>query len=315
LKLRWTSVAWSIVYLLLLFSLATPLAVITVFFILVPTVLLYSTLSRRLFLLHIVPAWILAAILFGSSGPIILLQALYFIIPSIVMGELYKKRAPAFRTVMMGAGTILVEFLLVLLISTVLFDFHLSWAIEDMINTMMDPFRNAADSTIGTGLGSNLVWSPEMIQQFSSLTVRMLPFTLIVCSLIMAAVTQAISRPTLGSMGLIVPKMPAFRNWRLPRSLIWYYLICLILNMLGGAAISEGFLGTILVNLTPLLQFLFMIQAASLFFFIAYQRKWNPVLPILLVIAMVFIPFLPLWIVGIADIAFPLRDMITKSKR
>ncbi|HEY4390404.1 MAG TPA: DUF2232 domain-containing protein [Paenibacillus sp.] len=311
-KLRWTSVAWSVVYLLLLLSLATPLAVITVFFLLVPTVLLYSTLSRRLFLLHIVPAWILAAIL---CGPTILLQALYFIIPSIVMGELYKKRAPAFRTVMMGAGTILVEFLLVLLISTVLFDFHLSWAIEDMINAAMDPFKNVADGSIGSGLGSSLVWSPEMIQQFSSLTVRMLPFTLIVCSLIIAAVTQAISRPTLGSMGLIVPKMPAFRNWRLPRSLIWYYLICLILNMLGGAAISEGFLGTILVNMTPLLQFLFMIQAASLFFFIAYQRKWNPVLPILLVIAMVFIPLLPLWIVGIADIAFPLRDMITKSKR
>ncbi|GGG08805.1 DUF2232 domain-containing protein [Paenibacillus aceti] len=307
-KLRWTSVAWSVVYLLLLLSLATPLAVVTVFFLLVPTVLLYSILSRRSFLLHIVPAWILAALL---CGPIILLQALYFIVPSIVMGELYKKRAPAFRTVMMGAGTILVEFLLVLLISTVMFNFNLSWAIEDMINTAMDPFRNMADSS----LGSSIVWSQEMIQQFSSLTVRLLPFTLIVCSLAISAVTQAISRPTLGSMGLIVPKMPAFRNWRLPRSLIWYYLIALLLELLGGAAIRQGFLGTIILNLIPLLQFLFMIQAASLFFFIAYQRKWNPVFPVLLVIVMVFIPLLPLWLIGIADIAFPLRDMITKSKR
>jgi uncharacterized protein YybS (DUF2232 family) len=306
LKLRWTSVAWSVVYLLLLLSLATPLTVVTIFFLLVPTVLLYTSLSRRLFLLYIVPVWIIAAILYG---PIILLQALYFIVPSIVMGELYKKRAPAFRTVMMGAGTILAEFLLLLLVSSVLFDFNLAWAIEDMINTAMQPFQNVADGSLGGGV----IWSPEMSQHFSSLTVRLLPFTLIVCSLIIAGVTQAISRPTLGSMGVIVPKMPAFRTWRLPRSLIWYYLIAVIVQLAAGTEATEGFLGTILLNLTPLLQFLFMIQAASLFFFIAYQRKWNAVLPILLVIVLIFIP--PLWIVGMIDIAFPLRYMITKSKR
>lgn len=305
-KLRWTSVAWSAAYLLLLLSLATPLTVITMFVLIVPGILLYTTLSTRAFLVHVAAVWLAASLIFG---PVILLQALYFIIPSIVMGYLYKKRSPAIRTVMAGAGTILLEFLLILLISTVFFDFNLTTAIEDLVNSAMAPFTNVADSPLAGGI----VWSPEMSQQFSSLTVRVIPFTMIVCSLLIAAVAHAVSRPTLSSLGHAVPKLPPIRDWRLPRSLIWYYLIGVLLQWFGGEAVQQGFMGTILLNLMPLLQFFFMVQTASFFFFAAYHRRWNPVIPILLIVAMLFIP--PLWIVGILDIAFPLRDMITRSRR
>ncbi|MGG6310450.1 DUF2232 domain-containing protein [Paenibacillus macerans] len=305
-KLRWTSVAWSVVYLLLLLSLATPLTVITIFFLIVPVILLYATLSTRAFLLHIAAVWLAASLIFG---PVILLQALYFIIPAIVMGYFYKKRSPAFRTVMAGAATILLEFLLILLVSTVFFKFNLTTAIEDMVNTALAPLQDAADSSLAGGV----VWSPEMSAQFSSLTVRMIPFTMVVCGLLIATVAHAISRPTLSSLGLAVPKLAPIREWRLPRSLIWYYLIGLLLQLFGGEAAQQGFMGTILLNLMPLLQFFFMVQTASFFFFAAYHRKWNPVIPILLIVVMLFIP--PLRIVGILDIAFPLRDMITRSRR
>lgn len=305
-KLRWTSVAWSVVYLLLLLSLATPLTVITVFFLIVPGILLYTTLSTRAFILHVAVVWLAASLVFG---PFILLQAIYFIVPAIVMGYLYKKRRPAIWTVAAGAGSILLGLLLVLVISTVFFKFNLTLAIEDMVNSAMAPFQEVADNPLSSGI----VWSPEMSQQFSSLTVRMIPFTMIICSLLIAAVAHAISRPTLASLGHAVPKLAPLRDWRLPRSLIWYYLIGLLLQLFGGEAVQQGFLGTILLNLVPLLQFCFMIQTASFFFFAAYHRKWNPVIPVLLVVAMLFIS--PLRIIGILDIAFPLREMITRSRR
>ncbi|MCM3702600.1 DUF2232 domain-containing protein [Paenibacillus macerans] len=305
-KLRWISVAWSAVYLLLLLSLATPLIVITTFFLMVPGVLLYTTLSTRAFIAHMAVVWLIAALVFG---PLILLQAVIFIIPAIVMGYLYKKRSPAFRIVMSGTGVLLLEFILVLLISTVFFNFNLATAIEDMINAAVAPLQDVADSPMSGGL----VWSPELSQQFSSLTVRMVPFTMIVCSLLMAAVAHAVSRPTLASLGHAVPKLAPIRDWKLPRSLIWYYLIGLLIQLFSGGVIQNGFLGTIVLNLMPLLQFLFMVQTASFFFFVAYHRKWNPVFPVLLVVALLFIP--PLRIVGILDIAFPLRDMITRPRR
>lgn len=305
-KLRWTSVAWSVVYLLLLLSLATPLTVVTAFFLIVPGVLLYTTLSPKAFVLHIAPVWIISALIFG---PMIWLQAAYFLIPGIVMGHLYKKRASAIRTILTGAGTVMALFLMVLLVSTVFFQFNLAAAIEDMLNTAMAPLQNVADSPLSSGV----VWSPELSQQVSSLTVRLIPFTMIVCALVITAIAHAIARPTLGSMGHIVPKLPPVRDWRLPRSLIWYYLIGLLIQLFGGESVHQGFMGTILLNMMPLLQFLFMIQSASLFFFAAYHRKWNPTIPVLLVVAMLFIP--PLRIVGILDIAFPLREMLTRPRR
>lgn len=302
----WTSVAWSVVYLLLLLSLATPLTVITAFFLIVPGILLYTTLSTRGFLLHIAIVWLVASLI---VGPIILLQAVYFILPSIAMGVVYKRKGPAFRAVMLGAGTIILDFLLILLISTVFFDFNLTLAIQDMVNVVMAPFQNVAD----TPLAGSIAWSPELSEQFSTLTVRMIPSTMVVCALLMASIAHAISRPTLSSMGHALPKLAPLRDWRLPRSLIWYYLLCTLLQLFGGEGIHEGFMGTILVNLIPLLQFLFMVQTASFFFFVAYHRKWNPVFPILAIVALLFIP--PLWIVGMLDIAFPLRDAMTRTRR
>lgn len=61
------------------------------FFLIVPGVLLYTTLSPKAFVLHIAPVWIISALIFG---PMIWLQAAYFLIPGIVMGHLYKKERP-----------------------------------------------------------------------------------------------------------------------------------------------------------------------------------------------------------------------------
>ncbi|RUT33731.1 DUF2232 domain-containing protein [Paenibacillus zeisoli] len=304
-KFHWTTAAWSIVYFLLLLSLVTPLTVVTVLFLLVPGVILYTTLSRTSFILHVVPVLLLLLFLLG---PYYILVPLYFLIPSIIMGHMYKTRAPAARTLLVGAATILVEFILLLLVSTVFFDFNLAQTIEDVINTTSMPLRDMT----GSNLVSGLDWTEKKTELLSDL-VRTIPFTMTVTSLAIAAVTHAIARPTLSSLGQITPKMKPFRELRLPRSLVWYYCIGLIIQLFAGTAAREGFLGTVLVNLMPLLQFGFIIQAAGLFFYLAYVKKWNLVIPILLTIAMIFIR--PLWIIGLFDIAFPLRDMITRSRR
>lgn len=302
-KLRWTSVAWSVVYLLLLLSLSTPLTFVTAFFLIVPGVLLYASLPTKSFIIYVVPVWIIATLI---NGPIIILLAAYFLIPSIVMGHFYKKRASSLRTVLSGAGTVMAEFLLLLLISTVFFDFNIAATIEEIIYTTMEPFQSM---TTGASMPENNIFTPEYVY---NMTVSLIPYTIIVSSLTIALVAHAIVRPTLASMGQAVPKFPPFRDWRFPRSLVWYYLICVLINLLTGASAQDNFLGTILLNLMPLLQFFFMIQTASFFFYVAYHKKWNPVFPILLIFAILLLPLL--WIFGIMDIFFPLRERIKRSE-
>lgn len=302
-KLRWTSVTWSIVYLLLLLSLATSLTFVTAFFLIVPGILLYVLLPTKSFIAHVVLVWIVASLIFG---PIIILLAAYFLIPSIVMGHFYKKRASSLRTVLFGAVTIMAELLLLLFISTVFFNFNISATIEEIIYTAMEPLQSM---TTGASMPENNMFTPEY---FYNMTVSMIPYSIIVFSLTLALLAHVIVRPTLASMGQVVPKFPPFRDWRFPRSLMWYYLICVLIELLTGASAQDGFLGTILLNLMPLLQFFFMVQTVSFFFFVAYHKKWNPVFPILLIFAVLFLPLL--WIFGIMDIAFPLRERIKRSE-
>lgn len=195
--------AWSVVYLLLLLSFATHFSFITIFVLLLPGVILYATLSVRAFAFHIAIVWIAAALLL--SNPVIILLAVFFMVPALVMGHLYKTRASALKVVVMGTGTLLLEFLLAFLAVTVIYDFNLASSIEETLNTMMSLMQNMADNEL---IASDLVWSPEMAQQLSSLAARMTPFTMIMCSFLLAAVTHLIARPTLNSLGHSV-KLPA----------------------------------------------------------------------------------------------------------
>lgn len=304
-KQRLTSIAWSFVYLLLLLSLATPFTVITVFLIVIPGVVLYTIQSTRTFYLHVMSIWLITAILFGPS---FLILAVIFIVPSIVMGRQYKKRASAFKTLMTGTASLICMSLLLLMLITLVFDVNLAHSIEDTINSMTTQMVGITENPV-TGKS---IWSPELNQQYSELTVRMIPFTLVLTSLLIAVITHAISRPTLTSLGHVLPKLRHIREWKLPRSLIWYYLLCLILDIFVASA-HEGFFGTILVNLMPILMFCFMIQTVSFFFYLVHHKKWNYFMLALLIIALIFIQ--PLMILGILDIAFPLREMVTRSKR
>lgn len=307
-NLRSTSIAWSVVYLLLLLSFASPFSFITIFVMLLPGVILYATLSLRAFLFHIAVVWAAAFLLL--LNPVIILLAIFFIVPVLVMGYLYKARASALKVVVMGTGTLLLEFLLAFLAITVIYDFNLASSIEETLTTMTTLMQNMADNEL---IAADLVWTPEITQELSSLAARMTPFTMIMGSFLLAAVTHMIARPILSSLGYAVPSFPPVRDWRLPRALIWYYLATVLIMLFGGAAVMDSFVGTVLLNLSPMLNFLFMIQAASFFFFLAYHKKWNPAIPVLLIIVMLFVP--PLKIVGILDIATPLREIITRSRR
>ncbi|WP_019639422.1 DUF2232 domain-containing protein [Paenibacillus fonticola] len=306
-NLRWTPIAWSAVYLLFLLSFVTPFSLITIFVMLVPGVILYTTLSLRAFLLHVGVVWAVAFVLL--LDPLILLTAAVFVVPVLVMGHLYKLKASALKVVAAGTGTLLGEGLLGLLVITAFFDFHLATSIENFLNIMAAPLQNMANSPFA----ANVLWSPEMSQQISSLVVRVTPVSLVLSSLMLAAITHTIARPTLSSMGHPVQGFPPLREWRLPRALIWYYLISSLITMFSGPEAMQGSIGTMLLNLLLVLNFLFMIQAASFIFFLAYEKKWNPAIPVLFIIAMLL--FSPLKIVGILDIAAPLREMITRSRR
>ncbi|MEK3732842.1 DUF2232 domain-containing protein [Paenibacillus sp. FSL M8-0334] len=304
LKLRWTTAAWSIIYLLLLLSLVTPFSIVTAFLLVLPVAILFTALDTRSFIVHIAPVWIIAMLI----EPFFLLLALYFLIPGLVFGYLYRKRRPAMQVLKYGIAVLLLEMLVLLMVSTTFFELSLSRYVDEIVQMTTAPLTEMG---VNSSLGSQF-WTEADTAALKDRTMQLVPFAMIISAFLMTVVTHALARPTLNSMGLSVPRLKPAREWMMPRSLLWYYLLIFFISLAVRNS-DNNFMHLIVANAMPLLQICFMIQALGFFYFLAHEKKWHPVIPLLTAIPIVLFP--PAIIVGIIDLAFPLRQAISKNKR
>ncbi|WP_152379975.1 DUF2232 domain-containing protein [Paenibacillus brasilensis] len=304
-KFRLATVAWSVIYLLLLLTLLTPLKIITVFLLIVPGAVLFSSLHFKGFLIHVIPALLILALLDVYS----LLPALYFLIPSMLMGRVYKKGGSSFQALMTGMGVILAELLVVLLIATYSFGFDLSQYLRDqaaITGNIMQEILSANPMLSGTN------WTADDTQRLGTMLIGKVPYVLIVTSFLLAVITHALVRPALSSLDVPVRKMKPAREWRLPRALIWYYLLAIVIGWIADSS-DSSWIQMVSISMLPLIHACFIIQTIGFIYFWTHSRKMSPVIALLL--SLVVLVFQPLRIIGIIDLAFPLREAITRSKK
>lgn len=296
-KFHWSSVAWSIAALLLILLLFTPFQILTICFTAVPIVILYTTLNKISFAVHMLLIWLAAFLLLGTYGSVAILFSIYFMIPAIVIGRLYKKKSHAMTVLFGGLVTVLVESLIMLFILTLVMKFDFYSYLADAVHMSLDPLQKANLMPVD--------WTPKMTDDLIVAMGQMIPFALIFSALVITAITHAVSRPFLKSMKYDVPAFKPLKDWMLPRSLVWYYFIAVILDMIFSRS-GSAFLTIILVNLLPLLKIAFMVQTICFFFFVADLNKWPKAVAWVFVIPLLIFP--PLRIIGLLDIAFPIRQ-------
>ncbi len=292
---------WSGAALLLLLLLAVPvLNLPALLFMMVPYVVLYSTLSKGAFALHVIPVWAIAAVVVSPS---LLIIAMFFLVPAIVMGHLYRKETPAAKVIRVVGVVILAQLMLELLVFELVLDLSL---LDAMSTTIRETFESVmAQNALATE------WTSEHTDNLINIIINMIPLTFIVLAYMYAVVSHYISRRLVIRSGLNVPAYPKARDWKLPRVLVIYYLIAYVLDLFMLST-SESFLAVALMNLVPLLSYVFAIQAIGFFFYIAHHRDWNRAVPVLIAIPVLLIPFLSL--IGVLDTAFPIRKAFIKSK-
>ncbi|MDF2835914.1 MAG: hypothetical protein K0Q63_1554 [Paenibacillus sp.] len=266
----------------------------------VPYVVLYSTLSRGAFALHVIPVWVIASVVVSPS---LLIIGLFFLVPAIVMGHLYRKETPAAKVIRVVGVVILAQLMLELLVFELVLDLSL---LDAMSTTIRETFDSVmAQNTLATE------WTSEHTENFISIIINMIPLTFIVLAYVYTVVSHYISRRLVIRSGLNVPAFAKARDWKLPRVLVIYYLIAYVLDLFMLST-SEAFLAVALMNLVPLLSYVFAIQAIGFFFYIAHHRDWNRAVPVLIAIPVLLIP--PLSLIGVLDTAFPIRKAFIKSK-
>ena len=299
-KIGGKSILWSAIALVLLLSMGVPLLnVLTVTLMMVPYVVLYTTLSRGMFFAHLVPVWLIAYL---ALGPAPLIIGLFFLVPSIVMGHYFLNG----RTVRQTMVAVMLTILGITLLELVLFDLFvgrsLIAALQDRLQEIMDTF--AKQQTVIKEL-----WTKETIDLIVKSTVQAFPQALLLMAFILTAVTQYLSRRSLRWSGVEVNGMPPARDWRLPRIMVTYYLIVIVLQLFVPLG-DQSFMGVALLNLLPLLRFAFTVQAMGFFFYLAHQRGWAKPVPVLISIVLLLLP--PLSLIGVLDAAFPIRKSFQK---
>jgi len=293
-------VLWSAAALLLLLFLAVPvLSLVSIFLMMIPYVVLYTTLPKQSFVLHLIPVWIIAGVLIG---PGVLIIGLFFVVPSIVMGHLYRKGASAAKVIRTVGIVFLAQLMLELLVFELVLDLSL-------INEMGSIVRATVNDVIAQGLLAQ-AWNAEMTEILIRTIINSIPLTFILISFVYTVLTHYIARRIVHRGGMEVAAFPQAKDWRLPRVLVFYYLVAYVIDMFTLNS-NESFMSIALMNLVPLLSYVFAIQAIGFFFFIAHNRGWNKAVPILIAIPVLLIP--PLSLIGVLDTAFPIRKSFTKS--
>lgn len=293
-------VLWSVVALLLLLSVAVPLInVITIMFLMIPIVVLYASLPKGSFAVHLI---VVLGIAFWLLGVPALIVGLFFLIPSIAMGELYRRKARAGSVIRTVSVVILAQLMLLLLLSEVVLDTSLIGELGTLIRTTL------ADLSEQGLLPKE--WDSDMTELMIRMIVNAIPLTFIMISFTYTVVTQYIARRIVNRSGLDVPAFPKAKDWKLSRTLVVLYLLAYVMEMFISNT-SDSFFAVALINLVPLLGYVFSIQTIGFFFFIAHERDWNGAVPILIAIPVLFIP--PLGLIGMLDTVFPIRKAFIKS--
>ncbi|WP_407673332.1 DUF2232 domain-containing protein [Paenibacillus silvisoli] len=294
------SVLWSAAALILLLMIAVPVInALAAAILMVPTVILYTTLSKRAFTLHMAAVYGIGVAIMGLP---VLLVGLFFLVPSIVMGHFYRKGVPARKVLTATILTVLGQLLLELVLFDLMFDFSLLREIREVVTKTVD--RLSEQGLMPSG------WTATVTESYIQSLIHSIPMALITASFVLTVITHALAAPALRRSGLAIPRLQAAREWKLPRIFVFYYLVVLIADM-ATPDTGSSFMNVALLNLVPLMKLAFSIQAMGFFFFLAHERKWNKAIPVLLSILVAI--FQPLSLIGVIDAAFPIRKAFKKS--
>lgn len=289
----------------MLLSLLTPALLITMWFLMVPVLILYVKLDVKRFALFYGLSLVAVYLLTAWIGPMLLSVSLFFLPPVIVMGNYYKKKAPAKSAVTGGIVTLLAESLLSLLIG-----YALGLDPIAKFRTFMLDYINS--------LPSSLVSMMQLTdkEQYVNLLIQVIPLDLMLFAYFYAVVNHWTARRILNRMGEGLTGLKPLREWRLPKTFVWLYLGAFALDLFLPEG-DRSLVATLLMNLLPLLMLAFALQALSFLFFIAHERNRTKALPVMAIIVLVL--FFPLLIVvysllGVLDATFPLRERFRQNR-
>jgi uncharacterized protein YybS (DUF2232 family) len=122
-----------------------------------------------------------------------------------------------------------------------------------------------------------------------------------------------VNLPVLKRLGVDVPKFPPFREMRLPKAVLWYYLVTLVVTLF--VELEKGtFAFMVFANATIVLRGLLFLQGISLIHFYFHEQKW-PKSAAIMATVLAFPLNSMVVLLGVLDLGFNIRSFMKDMNR
>ena len=292
-------------------------AVMTLFYLYVPLLAIIFFMAAPIpIILYTIRHGLKKGIAAGAIGIVIsfligsingLLSAPMLIAVGVGMGVFYSRRQPG-QAIITGALIYLFSFLIYFVVSVQLFQVDILGVAKESIDQIMP----MVESTLKQS-GASDQDIAKQLKQFRELqgtALNSLPVALLIFVTLMSFVNHWFVRPLIKRF---VPDMPAlkkFKDMRLPKSMVWYYLLTLLLMLIQPE--KGSFLSLVQTSAFQILFILVLIQGFSFIFYYCHEKNISKVVPIFAVVLTILFPPIGVIvrIIGIADIGFDLREKV-----
>ncbi|EDX62449.1 conserved hypothetical protein [Bacillus cereus 03BB108] len=241
------------------------------------------------------------------SQPMNLVKTTMFGLIGIVLGYMYKKQKKPVEILMAGTLAYLIGIMLIYVASIKFFKIDLMKQMQNMFNESM-----TQSEKIVTAAGMPISKEQkELFVQMNDILQTVFPSILVMVSVCLSWITVIISGSALRKLKHDVIPWPKFKDIQLPKSIVWYYVIFILLSTFIKVE-PTSYLHMVFSNLYVIFALLLVLQGLTFIAFLAHSKGFTKGVPIISFIACMFIPMLfPLvTILGIIDLGISLRSKI-----
>lgn len=160
--------------------------------------------------------------------------------------------------------------------------------------------------------GMTAMTDEQLVQMFDVFNMLM-PTMITMSVFIFTFIIITVNLPILKRFGITIPKFAPFKDLQLPRSVLWYYMLVLIVKLFIKPE-SGSFADMSFLNLSFLLSTLLLLQGMSFIHYYVHEQEWPKWIAIIsTILALPLYSFVTL--LGIVDLGFNIRALVTGTPR
>ncbi|WP_369901592.1 YybS family protein [Bacillus manliponensis] len=226
-------------------------------------------------------------------------------VTGIGLGYMYQKKKNAIEILLVGTLIYIVKFVLLYVISIKFLGIDILTVVQNFFGALVQQAEKMAEMN---------QMSEERFENLKStidLLDILLPTMFVMIALFYSWMTMLLSNYILKRLNYPVQSFGKFRDIKMPKSIIWYYVALIVLSLF--VKVEAGTYSYMAFsNLSIAFNFLLLFQGFSFIAFFTHQKGYPKMIPILLFVMGLFIPQLfPLvTILGIIDLGFSLRSIV-----